>query len=621
MTARSDWQRVIASVWRMPRATLAALIAAWTAVVVALWAAVLGAAIAVVVLIVQPAGSTTSTVVFNLHTGGVVTALSLVAAAATGAVVGFTATYGALFVGHIAEVASSLLSGCILAAVISWVALKIEPRLLFLRGYRLPSRRELDQTITPAVAEIAVAMELDTKRLPLILVADTPMPQAWSHANTIIVTKGLMEGLDPPEFRAILAHEFSHWRMGDSVALRLVWALSWPLAISYNLASFLSGSRFAAGAINSAGVGAGDTTSDTGIGTTHAAYGVVQVRPSALSALTWFVFWPVGFLIRFVIVPIASYEGRRIEYQADEGVAAIGMGDGLIRALERFPPFEAGRTAWEAALARTHPPIEHRIDRLEYLGDLGVELPPLPASPTRRHIRAVLAGAAVLLFVALTPLVTGGGGNKVKVAQATAAAPPTPPTPAQVQAASHPLTSATTTTAEPAQTTPTPTQTSTEESPTTVHGTDTPSGAVSAAASFAADFYDHIYDQAQYASIIESDAAPGDAEGLISSANAHFAADAKAVSGQSATMTATVLADQVTGTTGTPPTHVSVELWIESAATINGARHQGWAVVPYTFQWWYGSWRVSSISTPSNGPDPGELHGAAVPPGFTAYSH
>jgi Zn-dependent protease with chaperone function len=68
---------------------------------------------------------------------------------------------------------------------------------------------------------------------------------------------------------------------------------------------------------------------------THAAYGVVQVRPSALSALTWFVFWPVGFLIRFVIVPIASYEGRRIEYQADEGVAAIGMGDGLIRALER----------------------------------------------------------------------------------------------------------------------------------------------------------------------------------------------------------------------------------------------------------------------------------------------
>lgn len=415
-----DWERIIGSVLRMPRTIIVALLATWTAVVVALWAAALGGIVAVIALLYSSAtGGGASVVIFNVHTGGVLTFASIIAAFVAGVVGGFVAVYGSLLVAHPSEVASSLLTGGVVAAGISWAALVLEPRLLQLRGYRTPSRREFDATIGPALVAVGDAMGLNMKdggerregALPLVLVSDTPIPQAWTHGRTIVLTKGLIEGLDPTELQAVLCHEMNHWRMGDGIAMRMVAAVCWPLALTYNLVAMLTG-------IQTGTQKAGQKGSSVAI----------KTGPPIVSVIAWAFLWPIALLIRWVIVPLSAAESRRIEYEADTGVAAAGMGAALIRALERLPPFEAGRTAWETALTRTHPPIEHRIDHLERLREIDAARQPshpfvsvAPPTPSTRAIRVVLIVAAILLLISLSALVTGGGSHGTT--QATSAQP------------------------------------------------------------------------------------------------------------------------------------------------------------------------------------------------------
>lgn len=578
----SDLERIVSSVWRMPAAILAALLAAWTAVVLALWTAIFGAIFAVLFLILHEINNTIALVIFSVHTAGGLTFLTVFATMAAGAVGGFAAAYSGTFVGHEVEVASSVLLGAAIALLISYIALTWEHRILRLRGYRAPSRREWEQKIMPGMTDILSGMGVEQS--PLVLISDTPVPQAWTHANTIVVTKGLLDGLDQPELNAVLAHEVCHWRMGDGIAMRMVWAMCWPLAILYNAGMFLSGARFGPEATMQGGREALRTA-----GTTFVA------------ALGWLFLWPTALLIRFVIAPIADADCRRLEYEADTGVAALGMGDALIRALESLPPFEMGRTAFEAALTRTHPPIEHRIDWLERLGE-SAELPPVPAAPTKQNARWVLAAAGALFVIAISPLWSGlgtnggqgGGGQAAPAAQA-------PPLSA------------------PSSTATTPEEVTHHVANPTSGAPDTSAGAVDAAASFATAFYDHVFNRAQYVAVIDSAAAPGDLPVLVASADAHFAAAARAVGHNAITNTATVLADKVVSAS---PTKAVMDVWVTLHYALNGGTPNNiWATAPYALVWrgGEGGWRIASIPPASTGPAPAELHGASVPTGFSAF--
>jgi predicted Zn-dependent protease len=53
---------------------------------------------------------------------------------------------------------------------------------------------------------------------PRLLIMDTPIPQAWTYSRTIVLSKGLLEGLDRGELAGVLAHEMVHWRRGVSPA-------------------------------------------------------------------------------------------------------------------------------------------------------------------------------------------------------------------------------------------------------------------------------------------------------------------------------------------------------------------------------------------------------------------
>jgi Zn-dependent protease with chaperone function len=605
----SDWERITGAVLRMPRTIIVALLATWTAVVVALWLALLGGLAAVVVLLVQAAtGEATSVVIFNVHTGGVLTFASVIAAFVAGVAGGFVAVYGLLLVSHPSEVASSLLTGAVVAAGISWVALVLEPRLLQLRGYRTPSRREFEGTIGPALMEVAEAMGLDVRDgggrregglwLPLILVSDTPIPQAWTHGRTIVITKGMMEGLDPTELQAVLCHEMNHWRMGDGIAMRMVAAVSWPLVLTYNLVAMLTG-------VQTGTQKAGQKGSSI----------VVKTGPPIVTVIAWIVLWPIAFLIRWVIVPLSAAESRRIEYEADAGVAAAGMGAALIRALERLPPFEAGRTAWETALTRTHPPIEHRIDHLERLREIDhppapvpVPMPAAPAAPSKRAIRVVLVVAVVLLLISLSPLVTGGGSSAARGARGERGA---------ISATTAQESGSTIAEGEPTTTA----QTTTTHAATSGGAASAiQMGAVDAAAAFAGQFYTDIFMPTEYRNIIGVAAAPGDAATLLSTVEHRFAADAAGK--ESTTANALVMADRVVSATpSSSPTQATVELWVKlSYAVSNGSTTEAWATAPYTLELAADAWKISGILTATTGPTPEQLHGATVPSGFSRYT-
>ena len=397
-----EW--VLAASFRMPGATVAALGCAWTAVIVALWAALFDAIGSVIVSVfgVSFSGHFAGIVSFSSHTAGGLAFLGAIAAAAVGFAAGFTATYANSFSHAVPVVAAALFVGLLQGLIIGLVGTAMEPTLLRWRGYRRPSRREWDLHIENALQTVVDAMKLGTgsRSHPRILIMDTPVPQAWTHARTIVLSKGLIEGLDSGELAGVLAHEMVHWQQGDGLANRMVWAFGWPITVLYALGMFLAGNRF------------GPQKSEAHI-TAPAASGAAQmpqvsvatvrrVGTTLLGFLGWLLLWPSWALIKFVMAPVAASESRTAEYAADAGAAAVGLGGGLERALERIAPWESGRTAWEAVLSATHPPLELRIEALENAAYTAPE----PAEPITKSQAGWTWGILItLLAVALTPLV------------------------------------------------------------------------------------------------------------------------------------------------------------------------------------------------------------------------
>lgn len=168
--------------------------------------------------------------------------------------------------------------------------------------------------------DAADAMELPA--LPRFAMEDNVIPNAWTHMRTVVMTTGLLSTLNDGELRAVLAHEFQHWRAGDAVGLRFIWAASFPVVVLYNLGTVLSGRSPSA---------AGQRAPR-------------NAMTSFLALLGWFILWPSWVFTRVLIAPLTAASQRRYEYDADGAALAVGFGPELASALKKITAFEGGGT-------------------------------------------------------------------------------------------------------------------------------------------------------------------------------------------------------------------------------------------------------------------------------------
>ena len=384
-------QWIFSASLRMPRATAAALVTAWTGVIIALW---VGAVIAIGSIIltafgVAVSGHAAGALAFTSNTSGGVVFLSAFAAGVVGFGAGFATVYASSLLGGLSLVAAALFVGIVVGFVIALIWLCMERRILQWRGYREPSRREWDQYLTNPWQTVIENMDIHGS-MPWLLIMDTPIPQAWTYTRTIVISKGMLEGLDTGELTGVLAHEMTHWRQGDGLALRMVAYFAWPVAICYSVGMFLSGRS---GASES---GASETPHSSGKSTSKGAV-------NFLTFFAWMLLWPAWLLTKFVVVPMMAGESRKIEYQADAGAAEAGLGGGLQRALERISAFEIPKNAWDAALMSTHPPTELRIESLDEGGIQRAKPPGAIAEVSATRVGQMFGVLAVLVVVAVSP--------------------------------------------------------------------------------------------------------------------------------------------------------------------------------------------------------------------------
>lgn len=329
-----DW--LVDSAKRQQPAIIGALIAAWTGLPFALWAAVVGAVFGALVGLIGL--STVGGALGSLLNNGGAGLLGAMVGAVLGTVAGFLFIYFYL-VTHPLQLVGALLCGAIISVVVLAVMVRAEPWLMELRGYRRPSRRERAR-LDPLLQDAGQRMGLDV--VPALWISDALKPGAWAHMRAIVVTRGLLGDYDatekPPQsdlddtaLSAILAHELHHWDAGDVAATAMVAACFYPFVLVVNAVSW------------------------------------VRQRAEWAGIILWAFFWPVWIASRFVIVPLMARGSRNAEYEAD--ATAAGLGEeyrlGLRRALDELSAWERPRTGWEDVLAATHPPIEHRMERLE----------------------------------------------------------------------------------------------------------------------------------------------------------------------------------------------------------------------------------------------------------------
>ncbi len=317
---------------------LGGLLVGWSYAPLALWGAVVGGLFG---LIVGGLGGATSGIAQTLHISQSVGIGGAVVGVFVGALYGLAFIYTEFF-NNLLTIIVGLISGLIVSLFSLWLIVHFEDQLLRLRGYRELSRRE-KQLIDPIVDDILQRMSIAGPR-PIFYVSDSKEPGAWTHANSIVLAKGLLGVYDDSEnppmpdmphnaFAAVVAHEISHWARADGVGIRAVWACCWPIVAVYNFACILGRSP-----------------------------------NRKFTTLGWILFWPAWVSIKLMIFTLASAM-RTSEYEADARTASLGdeYRVGLRTALGEFQEdWERPRTGWEDVLQATHPSIEHRLQQLEY---------------------------------------------------------------------------------------------------------------------------------------------------------------------------------------------------------------------------------------------------------------
>jgi Zn-dependent protease with chaperone function len=317
---------------------LGGLLVGWTYLPIALWFAFF---FALGGFFVGALGGATSGIAHTLHIGPGVGFGAAVVGLFVGAFAGLVFIYTEVY-NNLPTIIGGLISGLAVSLITLWLMVRFEDQLLRLRGYRELSRRER-QLIDPIVDDILQRMSIAGPR-PIFYLSDSKEPAAWTHANSIVLAQGLLGAYDDSEnppmpdmphnaFAAVIAHEISHWARADGVGIRAIWACCWPIVAVYNLACVLG-----------------------------------RNPNRKFTLLGWILFWPAWVSINLVVIPMLTTAMRQSEYDADARAASLGdeYRAGLRTALGEFQDWEAPRTGWEDVLHVTHPPIEHRLQRLEY---------------------------------------------------------------------------------------------------------------------------------------------------------------------------------------------------------------------------------------------------------------
>ncbi|MHB8431698.1 MAG: M48 family metalloprotease, partial [Acidimicrobiales bacterium] len=275
----------------------------------------------------------------NLGAGQAVTAVGVLSGIFIGAAGGFAAVLRPILFAKPWQPPVAIASGIVLAVVLVVLVGSYERLTLRVRGYRRLSRDEV-RRVAPVVKDVADAMDLDG--LPRFAMSDQVIPNAWTHMRTIVLTTSLLQTLNDEELAGVMAHELAHWRSGDTVGMRVVWACAWPLALTMNLGLWLAGIRAGSSATDGAGRYRG-----------------------IIVLFGWLIAWPAWVVTTLVIGPVVATHQRRYEYEADAVAKELGYAAALSTALKKMSAFEGGRTGWEYAMRRTHPPTELRLEALQ----------------------------------------------------------------------------------------------------------------------------------------------------------------------------------------------------------------------------------------------------------------
>lgn len=477
-TSRQDW--LLAGMRQQGPAVLVALLASWTGVILALWVALFGMILGVLVALGLISTTHFTRSLFNAGAGQAVTFAGVLVGAIVGAGGSFTAFYTASLFANPERALISIGSGLLLAAGIVWAISQAEHTLLRMRGYRRLSRDEV-RRIAPLVAQAATEYRLT--QLPRFAMADLQIPQAWTHTRTIVLTTGILDMLDDAELRAVIAHELAHWMRCDAVGLSIVWACAWPIAVTYNLGVWLSGRDL------------------------NAEKQTARAPRGVIGWIGWLFLWPSWLITNVVIAPIVAARTRRHEYTADADAKRIGYGPALSSALLKLSAFEAGRTGWEYAMTRSHPPMELRREALA---------PALPDDDQFQQQelgmlpRAVLENAAIVAVVAL--IVGGAWINSNRASSSTAASPPAAHSPSSQTVDTVPGVTPATNGSRSGNAVPT----TVPQLPSFTAGFPrTHAGASDAAARFATALTESLWIGNTYASVIRSSAGPGAYNGLV----------------------------------------------------------------------------------------------------------
>ncbi len=326
---------------RHPIGVTVALLAGWTGVWLSLWGAVFGALEGLLIAVGVITNPGVSSALFHLGLGQSVTAVGIVSGLALGALGGFLDVLSGLWSFRTSEILIPFLAGAVIAGMVLLNVAAFERLGLRIRGYRRLSRDEV-RRVAPLVKQVADAMELPA--LPRFAMADTVVPNAWTHMRTVVLSSGLLDSLRDDELQGVLAHELHHWSQGDAVGLRLVWVGALPLALIYDFGLWLAGSTRSPVSPETFGI---------------------QLPQGLLAIAGWLIAWPAWVMTKFVIVPVVAASQRRYEYQADAAAGEIGLAIALSSALRKMGAFETGRTGWEQAIAATHPPVELRLEALQ----------------------------------------------------------------------------------------------------------------------------------------------------------------------------------------------------------------------------------------------------------------
>ena len=235
------------------------------------------------------------------------------------------------------------------------------PTILRMRGARPLSRFEAP-ALHGVVAELARRANLS--RVPALYYVPSRRPEAFTvaarDASAIAVSQGIVDLLDRDELTAVLAHEVSHVRAGDT----------WVLAFMQSLRQFTS---------------------------TIALFGLIMVGFSLIGLLPPVSpLAPLLFVVPGASMAMAMAVSRTREFDADLGAAGL-VGDprSLARALWKLDGVERGLLLGRFGVPlenmiprslRTHPPTPERVERLLALVPRSRRL-----APRRPH--AVLLGS------------------------------------------------------------------------------------------------------------------------------------------------------------------------------------------------------------------------------------